>query len=69
LAGWSSLFLSETKRRTCAEQLGRVQDAAKASRDNPNDQVLCRNLKSLTERFNDRCGEDLGTLGVPTCSY
>jgi len=67
LGGLGALFLSEAQRRTCAEQLGRVQDAARLYQANRNDQILCRNLKSLTERYNERCGEDLGRLDVPAC--
>jgi type II secretory pathway pseudopilin PulG len=67
LGSFASLFLSEANRRTCIQQLERVQAAGLAYANNQSDQLLCRNFKSLLEKYNETCGDQLGVLQVPDC--
>jgi prepilin-type N-terminal cleavage/methylation domain-containing protein len=67
LGGFAGAFLSEAKRRTCVQQLERVQAAGLAFANNQSDQLLCRNFKSLLEKYNETCGGALGVLQVPDC--
>jgi prepilin-type N-terminal cleavage/methylation domain-containing protein len=67
LGSFAALFLSEAERRTCVQQLERVQAAGLAYANNQTDQLLCRNFKSLLEEYNKTCGEQLGVLQAPDC--
>lgn len=67
LGGIASLFLSESRQRTCTQQLERVQAAGLAYADNQSDQLLCRNFKALLENYNEACGSVLGVLQGPNC--
>jgi prepilin-type N-terminal cleavage/methylation domain-containing protein len=67
LGSFAGLFLSEARRRTCVQQLERVQAAGLAFANNQSDQLLCRNFKSLLEKYNETCGGQLGVLQVPNC--
>ena len=68
LGSFASLFLSEARRGTCVQQLERVQAAGLAFANNQLDQLLCRNFKSLLEKYNETCGGQLGVLQVPNCN-
>jgi type II secretory pathway pseudopilin PulG len=67
LGSFATLFLGEARRRTCVQQLERVQAAGLAFANNQSDQLLCRNFKSLLQEYNKTCGEQLGVLQVPDC--
>jgi prepilin-type N-terminal cleavage/methylation domain-containing protein len=68
LGSFAGAFLSEAKRRTCVQQLERVQEAGLAFAKNQSDQLLCRNFKALLEKYNETCGDRLGVLQVPNCN-
>ena len=67
LGSFAALFLSEADRRTCIQQLERVQAAGLAFANNQSDHLLCRNFKALLEKYNKTCGDKLGVLQVPDC--
>jgi len=67
LGSFAGLFLGEARRRTCVQQLERVQAAGLAYANNQSDQLLCRNFKSLLEEYNKACGKQLGVLQAPDC--
>jgi prepilin-type N-terminal cleavage/methylation domain-containing protein len=67
LGGFAAAFLSESKRKTCTNQLGKVQDATKIALQHRNDRTLCLSARTLTEEFNKDCGDDLGKLQLINC--
>ncbi|MBO1222931.1 MAG: hypothetical protein JYX80_00755 [Candidatus Scalindua sediminis] len=67
LGTFGSLFLNESERKTCNDQLNNVQTAVALYRASSGDHTLCKNARSLVIKYNETCGEDLGKLSVPKC--